>query len=229
MTRLRQILNVFGFAGFIRLCRERGIRRSQNAKAIWRRRMNLPNALTVSRIFLTFLFVILLNVRGFFPKFLACLVFLIASFTDYFDGYFAKKYHLISNFGKFMDPVADKFLILAAFFIFMKMNIIPSWMFAVIFIREAVITLFRFWVFRKGEVLTAEVFGKLKTVSQIIAISVILMLILFGESHLPHDIVAIIVPILVSTIHAAMWVVVVLTLFSGVSYLWSNRRFLYDA
>ena len=136
--------------------------------------MRLPNALTISRIVLTLVFIFLITRNGFLPKFSAAVIFLIASFTDYYDGYYAKKHNLISDFGRLMDPIADKFLILAAFFVFTKMHLIAVWMFLIILIREVVITAVRLIAIRGGEVLEAEKMGKYKTVSQMIAVIVIL-------------------------------------------------------
>src|SRR3989338_10975534 len=96
---------------------------------------NLPNILTVLRMILALVFVVLMTQRGLTAMILAAVVFLIASLTDFYDGYLAKKKNLISNFGAIMDPIADKFLILIAFFIFVQMRIIPGWMFLLIFLR----------------------------------------------------------------------------------------------
>src|SRR3972149_6492846 len=128
--------------------------------------MNLPNALTISRIVLTFLFIFFICSAGLISKFIAAVLFLIASLTDFYDGYYAKKYQLTSDFGKIMDPIADKVLVLAAFFVFTHMRLIPVWMFALIFIREVLITGWRLAAVLTGEVLAAEKAGKIKTVSQ---------------------------------------------------------------
>lgn len=185
--------------------------------------MNLPNALTVSRIFLTLLFIAFILQNGFVAKVLAALIFTAASFTDFFDGYFAKKLNKVSNFGKLMDPIADKFLMLAAFFIFAQMNIIASWMFGVIALREIFITGFRLVMMGKGEVLAAEKAGKLKTVLQIVVISVILIFLILEESPWAQ---LFSVSLFLSLIGLLMLAVVILTLSSGVSYLWHNRRFI---
>ena len=89
--------------------------------------MNLPNILTVSRILLTIFFIKFLLKSGFSSSVIAAAIFTVASLTDYLDGYIAKKRNLISNFGKIMDPIADKFLVLSAFFVFMRLDIIAAW------------------------------------------------------------------------------------------------------
>ncbi len=184
--------------------------------------MTLPNILTVFRIFLTFIFIALLLQTGLWPKIAATIVFLIASFTDYFDGYYAKKHELVSNFGKIMDPIADKFLMLSAFFIFSKMNIIPLWMVIIIAVREIFITIFRLYALSKGAILSAEVGGKCKTVSQILAIIVILTFIILKE--LSHSVyVRDILSVSIYGIYMMMFIVVIMTLYSGLSYLWNNR------
>ncbi len=184
--------------------------------------MTLPNILTVFRIFLTFIFIALLLQTGLWPKIAAAIVFLFASFTDYFDGYYAKKYELVSDFGKIMDPIADKFLMLSAFFIFSKMHIIPLWMVVIIAIREILITLFRLYALRKGAILSAEIGGKYKTVSQIVAVTLILIFIILREfSHLAY--VRDILSESMYGIYMMMFIVVVMTLYSGVSFLWNNR------
>ena len=123
--------------------------------------MNLPNVLTIFRIFLTFVFIFLFMQGGLGSRVLALAVFTIASLTDYLDGHLARKYNLISEFGKLMDPIADKFLVLSAFFIFMQLQLIAVWMFAVIFAREVIVTGLRLFALRRGIALAAEAAGKL--------------------------------------------------------------------
>lgn len=188
--------------------------------------MSLPNRLTIARIFLTFVFMLFAFQAGLIPKIIALAVFLLASFTDFYDGYYAKKYNLISDFGKLMDPIADKFLVLTAFFAFMVMHLIPAWMFIVILVREVTVTFIRLQAMRQGKILAAEQAGKIKTVLQIITILTILIFMISAETNFPgHG----------STwlgqfymgIYCLMLAVVAVTLFSGVSFLWNNRRSIY--
>lgn len=183
--------------------------------------MNVPNILTVSRIFLACAFVFFLTRDGVLSMALASICFSLASFTDFFDGYYAKKHNLVSDFGKIMDPIADKFLILAAFFVFARMDIVAVWMFGIIAAREVAVTVARLMAMRRGKVLAAEKAGKWKTVSQMAAIFIILASLMFREAGVKawwlerswHV-----------GIYALMLGVVGLTLFSGVSYFWNNRQ-----
>ena len=140
--------------------------------------MNLPNQLTVSRIILTFIFVYYISRTGLEPMIIAAVIFTLAAITDYYDGYVAKRFNLISDFGKLMDPIADKFLVLAAFVAFVRMQIVDDWMVVVILGREIIITGLRVYALTKGKVLAAERGGKHKTVSQMVAIFTILFFII---------------------------------------------------
>ena len=184
--------------------------------------MTLPNLLTFSRIFLTLLFVVLMTQNGLFVKALAAVVFFIASLTDLFDGYYAKKYNLITNWGKLMDPIADKFLVLTVFFIFAQMHLIALWMFIVILAREIIVTGMRLAAVMKGKVLAAEKAGKYKTAAQITAISITLLFIVYQESPLFNAQTVYIVRYWQYGIFTAMITAVVLTLTSGVFYIRHN-------
>ena len=131
--------------------------------------MNLPNSLTLSRIFLTCIFIVL-AAQGASGAWLALVCFITASVTDFADGYIARKYGLVTAFGKIMDPVADKFLTLAAFFILAFDGIIPLWMVLVIAAREILVTASRIYRMTAGQVIPAEGSGKAKTVVQIVTI-----------------------------------------------------------
>lgn len=185
---------------------------------------SLPNILTVSRLFLTVLFILCLLQTGYWAIFLAIVFFALASITDYYDGYFAKKHNLVSNFGTIMDPIADKFLMLSAFFIFMRMGIVPLWMFMIIAVREIVLTSLRIYAITKGVFLAAEKTGKIKTVAQMVSVFVILIYVLVARfpacgynGQLVYDIWR-------NSIYVLMLFTVVVTLFSGISYLWNNRK-----
>lgn len=191
--------------------------------------MNLPNKLTIARIILTFLFIFLISQNNFSCIAMAAVVFTLASLTDYYDGYIARKHNLISDFGKLMDPIADKFLILAAFLAFVRMQIVDDWMVILILGREIVVTGLRLFAITKSKVLAAERGGKHKTVSQIVAIFAILGFILFkellttGERWSPA-----IEMWWRAGIDVLMLVTVSLTLISGISYLWNNRELIHE-
>ena len=159
---------------------------------------------------------------------IATLVFVLASLTDFVDGYIAKKKNMISDFGTLMDPIADKFLILAAFVAFVRMHLVADWMVVVILGREILVTGLRLFALSKGKVLAAERAGKHKTVSQIVAIFAILGFLIFREllvsfSQWPQGIEA----WWRSGIEALMLATVALTLISGMSYLWNNRKLIH--
>ena len=179
--------------------------------------MNLPNCLTVLRIFLTFFFMAALFASGLASKLSAAFIFLLASLTDLFDGYYARKYNLITDFGKLMDPIADKFLILAAFFGFARLEIIAWWMFSLIAGREILITALRLLAMRRGKVLAAEMAGKVKTILQMVTILVILFFVGARESFIQGNTHQ--ETVWLNMITLLMFVIVGLTVYSGISFL----------
>lgn len=136
--------------------------------------MNLPNILTLSRIFLTCLFIISAQ-QGVAGAWVALLFFVLAVITDFADGYVARKYDLITPFGKLMDPIADKFLTLSAFFMLAFEGLIPLWMVGVIAVREIIVTASRLHRMTRAQVIPAEQTGKIKTVVQMMTIIMALM------------------------------------------------------
>ena len=156
---------------------------------------------------------------------IAAVIFTLAAITDYYDGYVAKRFNLISDFGKLMDPIADKFLVLAAFVAFVRMQIVDDWMVVVILGREIIITGLRVYALTKGKVLAAERGGKHKTVSQMVAIFTILLFIILKEILTKSGQWS---PGMESWwcigIEVLMLITVALTLISGLSYLWNNRK-----
>ena len=187
--------------------------------------MNLPNKLTISRIALTVIFLFFLFAHGPAYKILALFTFIIAALTDFLDGYIAKKYNLISDFGRLMDPIADKVLTLSAFLAFVEMSLIPAWMVVIIILREFVVTGMRLLALQKHKVIEATLAGKHKTVSQITAIFIILIFIIlreFGES------LEFWTPKAENCFEAAilllMSLTVIFTLISGTSFFIRNRK-----
>jgi len=190
--------------------------------------VNLPNKLTTSRVFLTFVFIFLISQNGLWPMMAAALVFSLASFTDWCDGYIAKKYHMESDFGKLMDPIADKFLILAAFVAFIRLHLVEDWMVILILGREIFITGLRIFALSKGKVLAAERAGKHKTVSQIVAIFTILSFLILKEILTQVSFWSGTIEVWWRfAIYVLMLITVALTMISGVSYLWSNRKLIH--
>ena len=134
--------------------------------------MNLPNKLTIVRIIMIpfFVFFLLTDfVAG--SKWIATVLFCAASITDFLDGHIARKYNLVTNFGKFLDPIADKILVVAAMILFVGMGRLPAWIPIIVIFREFAVSGYRLIaVQNNGEVIAANVWGKLKTVTQMIAI-----------------------------------------------------------
>lgn len=149
--------------------------------------MNIPNRITLSRIILIPIFIILLSVPfhwgawqigdSLLPvsHFAAALLFIIAAATDWVDGYYARKYDLITNLGKFLDPLADKLLVSAALILLVEMGLAPAWVVIIIISREFAVTGLRLVASGEGIVLAASNLGKLKTATQMIAIAALLL------------------------------------------------------
>src|SRR5262245_13708937 len=190
--------------------------------------MNVPNKLTVSRFFLTVAFMAVIFSEMPFHQTLALVLFIAASLTDYFDGMIARRDKLITNFGILMDPLVDKIMICSAFIAFVGLHKIPAWMAVVIVARELAITGLRLLAASKQVVLAADVEGKAKTISQIVAIISILVMMSYGQwgawgkAIFEFDIVA--GPWAAWFTQLAKWVAVMLTFYSGACYLWRNRR-----
>ncbi|MBL7071003.1 MAG: CDP-diacylglycerol--glycerol-3-phosphate 3-phosphatidyltransferase [Candidatus Omnitrophica bacterium] len=191
--------------------------------------MNLPNNLTISRILLTVIFLIFLFADGIIYKVIALVVFIAAALTDYLDGYIAKKRGMVSDFGKFMDPVADKILTLSAFLAFVEMGLIPAWMVMIIIFREFIITGIRLMALRKRKVIEATLAGKHKTVSQMTAIIAILVYIILVEYGHHHNMwTKISLNRMDNGIFIIMFITVILTVVSGVSFFMRNKDIFYE-
>ena len=175
--------------------------------------MNLPNKLTVMRVILIPFFVAALLWDGGDSdgmRILSAAIFIIASLTDMLDGKIARKYNLVTNFGKFMDPLADKLLVCSALICLIELEQIPAWMVIVIISREFIISGFRLVASDNGVVIAASYWGKFKTTFQMIA--VILMIL---------DIDAL---SLLTT--AMIWIALILTVVSLVDYIATNHKIL---
>ena len=173
------------------------------------------------RIVLTVIFILIVTKSGAGYKLSALFIFIVASLTDYWDGRLARQRHLITGFGTLLDPIADKFLMLSAFFIFMQMHFIEAWMFMVIAAREIIVTVWRLMMMRQKKILAAESLGKYKTVTQIICVCFILLFMIVQESRLMES--AAIIEAWSYSIFIVMILTVALTLISGVSFFWNNR------
>lgn len=188
--------------------------------------MNLPNNLTILRLFLTVFFLGVICIDAMWAKIAGTSLFIAASITDFFDGYIARKYNLITNFGKIMDPIADKFLMLAAFFVFARMELIALWMFVIVAIREIGVTVSRIYQVRKGLFVAAENSGKIKTVIQIVTIIFILFYLIFSEVFVISE--GSLGVMLNRIIYGMMFAVVLITTYSGIEYFTKNRKSLFN-
>ena len=137
--------------------------------------MNLPNKLTLLRVILVPVFIVFLmcNITG-YDKWIALAVFIIASLTDLLDGKIARKYNLVTNFGKFMDPLADKLLVCSAFICFIELGKLPTWMVLIVIAREFIISGFRLVAADNGVVIAASIYGKYKTAISMIMIGFVI-------------------------------------------------------
>lgn len=193
--------------------------------------MNLPNQLTVARLLLTFVFVAVLSIDGVpHAGTAALLVFSVAAYTDFLDGHLARKHNLITNFGKLMDPLADKILMCAGFVLLSEQGFIAAWIVVAILSREFLVTGLRLVASAEGVVLAAEGLGKYKTIFQIVTVIYFLLVLaarepLFAWLNPVLD-VRLFSPALLGT--ALVWVSLVLTMVSGISYVWKNRQILAD-
>lgn len=175
--------------------------------------MNLPNKLTVLRVILIPFFVLSLMIfdgRMQVFRYLAASIFIVASLTDMLDGKIARKYNLVTNFGKFMDPLADKLLVCSALICLVELRQLPAWMVIVIVSREFIISGFRLVAAEQGIVIAASYWGKFKTTFQMIA--VILMIVNL--------------PVLGLLTLACTWIALILTIVSLVDYLMKNHKVL---
>ncbi|MBI4336129.1 MAG: CDP-diacylglycerol--glycerol-3-phosphate 3-phosphatidyltransferase [Candidatus Omnitrophica bacterium] len=187
--------------------------------------MNLPNKLTLSRIVLTFVFMVFLFSGGVIAKIAALAVFLLASFTDLIDGYLARRNGMVTDFGKLMDPIADKILVLAAFLAFIELKLVPAWMVVIIVLRELIITGLRLITLSKNIVLPAQESGKNKTASQMCAILIILSFIILREFDFWNPRVE---DIFKNVIFFVMLATTAMTLISGASFLYRNRALVHN-
>lgn len=170
--------------------------------------MNLPNKLTMFRVILIPFFVLFMLVDiTTADKWIALAIFIIASLTDLLDGKIARKYNLVTNFGKFMDPLADKLLVCSALICLVEMSVLPAWIVIIIISREFIISGFRLIASDNGVVIAASYFGKFKTTFQMIMICLMIA-----------DIEAL--DILTAVV---MWIALALTVISLIDYLVKNK------
>ncbi len=183
--------------------------------------MNLPNQLTILRLILTLPFVAALSIPFPGAKLLALGLFIVSSVTDYADGYIARKYKLITDFGKLMDPLVDKIMTMSAFICLVSLGSVPAWAVIVIVSREFLITGLRLIAAMRGKVLPAERLGKWKTALQIGTILYCLILVAVIDQY-----AGLLNPPALASLNAVgltlIFLTVGLTLWSGISYFAKN-------
>lgn len=191
--------------------------------------MNLPNKLTVGRIILVPFFVAALLANFPLNNAVALIIFIAASLTDMFDGKIARKNGLVTDFGKFADPLADKILVLAALLCFVQLGICDCVAVIIVLFREFSVTSIRLIAASKGKVVAANMWGKAKTVSQMIAIiAVIAMQIVLELPEVGLNFINTVTfePIFFVVGEILIWISVVFTIISGVVYIIQNRQFI---
>lgn len=184
--------------------------------------MNIANQLTLLRIILVPVYIVLIYLG--YPVW-ALGVFVVASLTDWLDGFLARKYHLVTNFGKFMDPLADKLLVTAALVLFTEQGLVPGWVTILILAREFAVTGLRVIASAEGKVIAASYFGKAKTVSQLVAIVVLLISMSLPTFDMLKGTASF---DLIGTL--GTWLIylsALLTVISGIDYLVKNREFIH--
>ncbi|MBD8013949.1 CDP-diacylglycerol--glycerol-3-phosphate 3-phosphatidyltransferase [Microbacterium sp. APC 3898] len=186
--------------------------------------MNIPNQITISRILLIPVFMVVMlagfdwgNITLFGAEmpvthFVGGLIFIFASLTDWVDGYYARKYNLVTTFGKFLDPLADKLLVSAALIILVELGFAASWIVIIIISREFAVTGLRLVLAGEGEVVAAGSLGKIKTTAQILAIAALLL----------HNTIFTLVGLPFGEI--MLYIALIFTVWSGWDYFYANRR-----
>lgn len=170
--------------------------------------MNLPNKLTMARILAVPVFIVLYMMGH---NVIATIVFILASLTDMLDGQIARKRDLVTNFGKIMDPLADKILVYSAFICMVQIGIVPGWMLVIILFREFIVSGLRTVAAADGTVIAAGKTGKLKTILQMIAVPLLLLNNWpFSYIGIPGD-------------QIFLWAQLIMTIVSGVEYVYENR------
>ena len=171
--------------------------------------MNLPNKLTMMRVVLIPVYLVLWHLE--FPgnNYAALTVFIVASLTDFLDGYIARKHNLVTDFGKFMDPLADKMLVMAALIVFVELGRLPAWAVLIVVVREFAVTALRLIAVEGGRVIAAGWSGKIKTASTMVCLA---LMHLWGEPSVMGTLDWVCVAVIAAT-----------TLYSGVEYFVKNQ------
>ena len=185
--------------------------------------MNLPNKLTLIRICMVPVFVVFAVIPGMVWQLLAALIFVAACLTDTFDGKIARSQNLVTNFGKFADPIADKLLVMSAMVVLVSQSRMPAWVCILMLAREFIISGLRLVIVSAdGQVVAAGMLGKIKTVIQMVSLVMLLVLVpLEGDGILGFFGVVM--------AYIAMYLALIMTVISGVGYLIDNFKYIKDA
>jgi len=188
--------------------------------------MNWANRITLSRLALTVLFVIALNSSWQYARTAALVIFLIAGLSDFIDGEIARRYGVITSFGKLMDPLVDKIMVAAAFISLVPLKAVPAWAATTVVGRDFLITGLRLMASAKGRILPAESLGKQKTSWQIVTILFFLALLSIAELQYASETSRWWLRAWGEAGPVLVWITVALTIYSGLSYTWQNRDLL---
>lgn len=186
--------------------------------------MNWANRLTLSRLALTVLFVAALNSSWEYARTSALIIFLIAGITDFVDGEVARRYGIITNFGKLMDPLVDKIMMAAAFISLVPLKAVPAWAATTVVARDFLITGLRLMASAKGQVLPAERLGKQKTSWQIITVIFFLALLAASELRFANESSTWWLRARDEAGPILVWITVGLTVYSGLGFTWRHRE-----
>ena len=189
-------------------------------------KLNVPNILTIARIFITPIFLAVILMDNLPHKFLiACIIFSIGSITDAIDGHLARKNNQITNFGKFLDPIADKILTTSALLAFMSMGLCNTWIVMLVLTREFAIASVRMIAAAGGVVIPANIWGKIKTVSQM---TFTILIMLLGETweiiSNTNKVLFEKLPDLSLISNGLLWITAILTVISGIIYLNDSKK-----
>ena len=191
--------------------------------------MNLPNKLTVARIILVPFFVAALLIDFPLNNLVALILFGAASLTDMLDGKIARKRELITDFGKFADPLADKILVISALLCFVQLGLCDCIAVIIVLFREFTVTSIRLIAASKGKVIAANIFGKIKTVSQIIAVTaVLIMQIVLDTGALGAPLPETLPAVFFWIGEVLIWISTIFAVISGVIYVRQNKQFIAD-
>ncbi|MDD5901495.1 MAG: CDP-diacylglycerol--glycerol-3-phosphate 3-phosphatidyltransferase [Lachnospiraceae bacterium] len=175
--------------------------------------MNLPNKITIFRVIMIPVFLVFMLVPEIpYGNYFAAIVFVVACLSDALDGYLARKHNLVTNFGKFMDPLADKLLVCSALICFVELSYMPAWIVIIIIAREFIISGFRLIASDNGVVIAASYCGKFKTIAQMIACILLIVQLPFSFADVLEQIF--------------IWLALLLTVVSLCEYIWKNRNIL---